>query len=201
MILLALGKLLPAGAQGGTLDRVILVDEDDREIGTEEKIAAHLDGGRLHRAISIFVFNSRGELLLQRRQTTKYHFAGLWSNTCCSHPRPGESVAEVSERRLREEMGISAPIKEVRTFIYKATDRRSSLSEHELVHLIVGQTDSNPEPDSKEVDDWTWMSLDELKKDLTANPSVYTPWFPIGLSLLGPGDSAPRDRPRVRRGR
>jgi len=181
------------GPHGATWDRVILVDEDDREIGTEEKIAVHLDGGRLHRAISIFVFNSRDELLLQRRAETKYHFAGLWSNTCCSHPRPGESIADVSERRLREEMGISAPMKATRTFIYKATDRMSSLSEHELVHLVVGHTDSNPKPDAKEVDDWAWICLDELRKNLVANPSAYTPWLPIGLSLLRPGDGVASD--------
>jgi isopentenyl-diphosphate delta-isomerase len=166
------------------LDRVILVDEDDREIGTEEKLAAHLGEGRLHRAISIFVFNSRGELLLQRRAATKYHFAGLWSNTCCSHPRPGESIAAVSERRLREEMGISPPLKAVRTFRYNATDPATSLSEHELVHLVVGRTDEDPSPDASEVSDWAWEGLDRLRRNLAARPSAYTPWLPIGLSLL-----------------
>jgi isopentenyl-diphosphate delta-isomerase len=170
------------------LDRVILVDEEDREIGTEEKIAAHLGGGRLHRAISIFLFNSRSELLVQQRAATKYHFAGLWSNTCCSHPRPGESIADVSERRLREEMGISAPLKAVRKFIYKATDLTTSLSEHELVHLVVGHTDVDPRPDASEVGDWAWMGLDQLRKNLEKTPSAYTPWFPIGLSLLEPAD-------------
>jgi isopentenyl-diphosphate delta-isomerase len=166
------------------LDRVILVDEDDHEIGTEDKLAAHRGEGRLHRAISVFVFNSRGDLLLQRRAATKYHFAGLWSNTCCSHPRPGESIADVSKRRLREEMGISAPLKPVRTFIYKATDPASSLSEHELVHLVVGQTDMDPVPDAREVGAWAWESLDQLRKKLAERPSDYTPWFPIGLSFL-----------------
>lgn len=166
------------------MERVILVDEDDREIGTEEKIAAHLEGGRLHRAISIFVFNSRGELLLQRRAATKYHFAGLWSNTCCSHPRPGESIAEVSERRLREEMGISTPLKAAGKFIYRATDFATSLSEHELVHLVVGRTDMDPQPDRSEVADWAWEGPDQLRKNLETRPSAYTPWLPIGLSLL-----------------
>jgi isopentenyl-diphosphate delta-isomerase len=166
------------------LDRVILVDEDDHEIGTEEKLAAHLGEGRLHRAISIFVFNGNGELLLQRRAAGKYHFAGLWSNTCCSHPRPGESIPAVSERRLREEMGISAPLNPVRTFIYKATDPASSLTEHELVHLVVGRTDMDPRPDASEVGAWAWTNLDGLRKNLTERPSDYTPWLPIGLSLL-----------------
>jgi isopentenyl-diphosphate delta-isomerase len=166
------------------LDRVILVDEEDREIGTEEKLAAHLGEGRLHRAISIFVFNGRGELLVQRRAESKYHFAGLWSNTCCSHPRPGESVAEVSHRRLREEMGLSASLRAVRKFIYKATDPITSLSEHELVHLMVGRTDSDPSPDAGEVGDWAWVDLQKLRHDLATRPSAYTPWFPIALSLL-----------------
>jgi isopentenyl-diphosphate delta-isomerase len=166
------------------LDRVILVDEEDREIGTEEKLEAHRGEGMLHRAVSIFLFNRRGELLVQRRAEGKYHFAGLWSNTCCSHPRPGESVAEVSERRLREEMGLSASLRVVRKFIYKATDPMTSLSEHELVHLVIGQTDSDPTPDSGEIGDWAWIDLEKLQRDLATRPSAYTPWFPIGLSLL-----------------
>jgi isopentenyl-diphosphate delta-isomerase len=163
---------------------VILVDEEDREIGTEEKLAAHRGEGMLHRAISIFLFNRRGELLLQRRAEGKYHFAGLWSNTCCSHPRPGESVAAVSDRRLREEMGLSAPLRAVRKFIYKAADPASSLSEHELVHLVIGQTDSDPTPDSREVGDWAWIDPLELRQELATRPSAYTPWLPIGLSLI-----------------
>lgn len=170
------------------MERVILVDEDDREIGTEEKIAAHLGGGRLHRAVSIFVFNRRGELLLQRRSATKYHFARLWSNSCCSHPRPGESIADVSARRLQEEMGISAPLKAVRKFIYRATDLTTSLSEHELVHLVVGHAEVDPRPDASEVGDWAWMGLDQLRKNLAERTSAYTPWLPIGLSHLGPAD-------------
>jgi isopentenyl-diphosphate delta-isomerase len=166
------------------LDRVILVDEEDREIGTEEKLAAHLGQGMLHRAVSIFLFNPRGELLVQRRAEGKYHFARLWSNTCCSHPRPGESIAEVSERRLREEMGLSAPLSAVRKFIYQATDPTSSLSEHELVHLVIGWTDSDPRPDSGEVGDWAWIDLQKLRQGFASRPSAYTPWFPIGLSLL-----------------
>lgn len=163
---------------------MILVDENDREIGTEEKIAAHLGGGRLHRAVSVFVFNGRGELLLQRRAATKYHFAGLWSNTCCSHPGPGETVLGVSARRLQEEMGISAPLKVVGKFIYRATDVETSLWEHELVHVVVGRSDEDPRPDAGEVAEWVWMGLDPLSANLTSDPSTYTPWFPIGLSLL-----------------
>lgn len=169
---------------------MILVDENDREIGTEEKIAAHLGGGHLHRAVSVFVFNRRGELLLQRRAASKYHFAGLWSNTCCSHPGPGETVLGVSERRLREEMGISAPLRAVGTFIYRATDVGTSLSEHELVHVVVGRSDVDPTPDASEVGEWRWMDLGSLSRNLTKDPSAYTPWFPIGLSLLRRGGAA-----------
>lgn len=158
-------------------ERVVLVDEHDREVGTAEKIEAHRSGGRLHRAFSVFLFDGDGRLLLQRRAAGKYHFGGLWTNTCCSHPRPGELPVDAGRRRLGEEMGIDAILYSAGTFMYEAHDPASGLTERELDHVLVGRFDGSPDPNPDEVCDWRWISLEELESELRATPDAFTPWF------------------------
>lgn len=157
-------------------ERVILVDKNDNEIGTMEKMHAHMNGGKLHRAISIFIFNKRGELMLQQRAFTKYHAKGKWSNTVCSHPRPGENIIAAAHRRLVEEMGFDCKLKEVFDFTYTA-DVGSNLTENEFDHVLFGEYDKEPKPNPDEAAGWKWVKLDELKKDIAKNPDNYTPWL------------------------
>lgn len=156
---------------------VILVDENDREVGLMEKMEAH-QKGLLHRAFSVLVFNEKGELLLQRRAFGKYHSEGLWTNTCCSHPYPGESIIEAGKRRLFEEMGFTCELTEVFSFIYKA-ELENGLIEHELDHVFVGFSEETPHLNLEEVSAFKWMSIDEIKLDMDKNPSQYTAWFLI----------------------
>jgi len=161
---------------------VVLVDEKDREVGVMEKIEAHRKG-LLHRAFSIFVFNSKGELLLQKRARTKYHSAGLWSNTCCSHPRPGESVLEAAHRRLKEEMGFDCELKVVDKLIY-SVEFENGLKENEYDYLIIGFWEGEPKPNPEEVEEWKWVSLEEVKEDIRKNPEKYTYWFKKALPIV-----------------
>ena len=161
---------------------VILVDPMDREIGTEEKLKAHR-GGKLHRAFSVFVFNTSGELLLQKRSETKYHSGGLWTNTCCSHPRPGESHYCAARRRLNEEMGFDCELTGLFSFIYYAK-LENNLFEHELDSVFVGRYDGQPVPNPDEVDDWKWMDVEKLKRDVGKNPGHYTYWFKLILNRV-----------------
>ncbi len=154
---------------------IILVDEKDREVGTGEKMPVHRKG-QLHRAFSVFVFNSTGELMIQRRAKGKYHSAGLWTNTCCSHPKPGEETAAAAHRRLKEEMGFDAALKEVTSFIYKV-EFEKDLWEHEYDHVFFGIFDTEPKPDPAEVGEWKWIPIDELERDVRENPQNYTYWF------------------------
>jgi isopentenyl-diphosphate delta-isomerase len=162
-----------------TSDMIILVDKNDREIGYEEKMKPHL-GGRLHRAFSIFVFNSDGKMLLQQRAKSKYHSGGLWTNACCSHPRKGEETDEAAHRRLSEEMGFDCPLEEQFTFIYKAK-LDGGRTEHELDHVFTGAYNGEVKPDPEEADGYDWISIDNLKKDMKLNPDKYTVWFKIAL--------------------
>jgi len=164
------------------MEEVILVNEKDEVVGIEEKIKAHLLGA-LHRAFSIFIFNSEGQLLLQKRTSTKYHSKGLWSNTCCGHPRFGESMAQASRRRLSEEMGFDCELREIFEFVYRA-ELDDGLTEHEYDHVLVGNFDGTPNPSRNEVDDWKWVDLPTLKRDLQENPEEHTYWFRIGLEML-----------------
>lgn len=164
-------------------ERVVLVDEQDNEIGTEEKIRAHENGGKLHRAFSVFIFNSKGELMIQQRAGSKYHFGGLWTNTCCSHPRKGETTVEAGRRKLRQEMGFDTDLKEAFTFIYKA-ESDNGLTEHELDHVLIGTFDGEPKPNPEEADGWKWVDMDELRKDVQKNPEKYSPWFRIALDRV-----------------
>ncbi len=158
---------------------VILVDELDREVGTMEKLEAH-QKGLLHRAFSIFVFNTKGELLLQQRNKNKYHSGGLWSNTCCSHPSPGEGVEGAAYRRLQEEMGFTTELKIIHSFVYKAPFD-NGLTEHEFDYVLVGKSDNSPKPNPDEVQDYKWISISDLKEDITKNPDKYTYWFRVSL--------------------
>ncbi|MFD2528244.1 MULTISPECIES: isopentenyl-diphosphate Delta-isomerase [Polaribacter] len=158
-------------------EQVILVDQNDKQIGLMEKIEAH-EKALLHRAFSVFVFNDNGELMLQQRAASKYHSPLLWTNTCCSHQREGESNLEAGKRRLQEEMGFVTDIKEVFSFIYKAPFD-NGLTEHELDHVMVGKYNDAPNINKEEVEAYKWMLLDDVKKDIEENPTNYTEWFKI----------------------
>ncbi len=165
------------------MEYVILVDENDNEVGIEEKIRAHLNGGKLHRAFSIVVFNSEGKLLIQRRALTKYHWGGVWANACCSHPRPGEKLLHAAHRRLKEEMGFDTPLKVLFPFIYKA-EFENGLTEWEYDYIMIGKYDGPVNPNPEEVCDYKWITPDELKEDMEKNPDKYTPWFKIIFKKL-----------------
>jgi isopentenyl-diphosphate delta-isomerase len=158
-------------------EQVILVDENDNQIGLMPKMEAH-EKGVLHRAFSVFTFNKKGELMLQQRAAHKYHSPLLWTNTCCSHQRNGETNLEAGKRRLQEEMGFTAELKEVFSFIYKAPFD-NGLTEHELDYVLVGYFDDNPNINKEEVEDYKWMLLEDVKSDIDKNPSIYTEWFKI----------------------
>lgn len=164
------------------IETVVLVDTDDREIGVAEKLQAHRQG-LLHRAFSVFILNKAGELLLQRRSSTKYHSGGLWTNTCCSHPRPAEDVGQAARRRLREEMGIDAELAPVFTFLYEAK-LDSGLTEHELDHVLIGHYEGDPNPNPVEVEGWWWVAVEEVERDIERRPGAYTVWFKLGLPKL-----------------
>jgi isopentenyl-diphosphate Delta-isomerase len=160
-------------------DRVVLVDENDATIGTQDKLRAH-ERGELHRACSVLVFNQAGELLLQRRAATKYHSPGLWSNTCCTHPRPGESASIAARRRLGEELGIDCELAALFRFVYRA-DVGDGLTEHEYDHVFVGRSEATPAPDPTEVDAWRWQSLSSIRDEMAHHPGRYTAWFHVLL--------------------
>jgi len=166
-----------------TTEQVTLVDGDDRPLGTMEKLQAHVEG-RLHRAFSVFVFDRAGRLLLQRRSAGKYHSGGLWSNTCCGHPRPGEPVTEAASRRLFEEMGFRTALHPIFRFVYRA-ELDSAMVEHELDHVLVGSFEERPSPEPAEVDAWKWMELDLLREAVAREPQAFTAWLRILLSDAG----------------
>lgn len=156
---------------------VVLVDQDDQKLGLMEKQQAHV-AGLLHRAFSVFVFNSKGELMIQQRAADKYHSPTLWTNTCCSHPRDNESYEEAAHRRLVEEMGFDCVLDFKFSFIYKA-HLDNNLTEHELDHVFIGYYDDEPKLNLKEVMAYRWVELEDLKKDIEVNPHDYTAWFKI----------------------
>lgn len=158
-------------------EHVILVDENDNPIGLMEKMEAH-EKAVLHRAFSVFIFNKKGELMLQQRAASKYHSPLLWTNTCCSHQRDGETNLEAGKRRLQEEMGFVTEIEEVFSFIYKAPFS-NGLTEHELDHVMIGYYDDIPAINKEEVEAYKWMPLIEVKNDIEKNPQEYTEWFKI----------------------
>lgn len=156
-------------------ESVVLVDEQDNAIGVMEKMEAHRTG-RLHRAFSVFVFNENGELLLQRRAPGKYHSAGLWANTCCGHPRPGEELQDAAQRRLMEEMGIRCALEPSFSFIYRA-DVGNGLHEYELDHVFTGRHSGTPRPDPQEADAWRAITLDALEQEMASDPHRFTTWL------------------------
>jgi isopentenyl-diphosphate delta-isomerase len=156
---------------------VVLVDENDRELGTMEKMEAHLQG-RLHRAFSVFIFNYDQELLIHRRALEKYHSGGLWTNTCCSHPMPGETTLEAAHRRLDEEMGMRANLDPLFRFHYRA-ELDQSLIEHELDHVFVGYSNTQPLINREEVCDYRWVHIEELMEEMNNEPEQFTAWFKI----------------------
>lgn len=158
-------------------EQVILVDEQDNQIGLMEKIEAH-EKALLHRAFSVFIFNDKKELMLQQRAADKYHSPLLWTNTCCSHQRAGENNLEAGKRRLQEEMGFVSDLKEVFSFIYKAPFD-NGLTEHELDHVMVGKFNDKPNINEEEVESYKWMTLEAVKNDIEDNPEIYTAWFKI----------------------
>ncbi len=161
---------------------VILVDEQDNPVGTMEKMEVH-EKALLHRAFSVFIFNSKGEMLLQKRAETKYHSAGLWTNACCSHPKPGEITHFAAERRLKEEMGFNTALQEAFSFIYKAPFQ-NGLTEYEFDHVFIGEYEGVINPNPEEVSDYRYQSIDQLKSSIKNNPSDYTEWFKIALPQL-----------------
>lgn len=164
------------------MDTVILVNEHDQPVGVLEKLEAHQKGA-LHRAFSVFIFNDQNQLMLQQRAFDKYHSGGLWTNTCCSHPAPGESIESACHRRLREEMGFDTPLMFVTSFIYKAAvDQR--LTEHEFDHVYIGSYNQHPVINETEVAAWKFTDLAELEHDLLVNPDHYTVWFKIIYSKV-----------------
>jgi len=159
------------------MSKIILVDKNDQVLGNEEKLKVH-QLGLLHRAFSIFIFNSKGELLLQRRAFHKYHSGGLWTNTCCSHQGPDESLESAIHKRLVEEMGMVCELKEVFSFLYRA-ELDNNLIENELDHVFVGISDKKPVPNSEEVAEYKYMTIKDLREDIKINPDNYTKWFKI----------------------
>lgn len=163
------------------VEKVILVSKKDKKIGEEEKLKAHIEG-KLHRAISVFIFNKKGEILLQKRAKTKYHSPNLWANTCCSHPKPGEKAISTAKRRLKEEMGIEATLKKIGKIYYQA--RVGNLIEREIDHIFVGFFEGNPKINPKEVEEWKWMHFEKFVKDVKTNSQKYAPWVKIILEKV-----------------
>lgn len=164
------------------MSQVILVNEADEAIGVMDKMEAH-EKAVLHRAFSIFIFNSKGEMLLQQRAYDKYHSAGLWTNACCSHPQPEEEVGDAARRRLVEEMGFETDLKKVFSFQYK-TAFDNGLTEHEIDHVFVGQYEGAIKADPAEVADYVYKSIQEIKQSIAAEPHLYTSWFKIAFPRL-----------------
>ena len=165
-----------------SIEKVILVDENDNQVGLMPKLEAH-QKGLLHRAFSIFIFNSKYELLLQKRASSKYHSGGLWTNTCCSHPRDGEDILNAAKRRLFEEMGIETSLRKVHDFIYKA-ELDNDLTEHEFDHVIYGIYNEDPIINKDEADDFKWIDMDSLNEDIKTNGNNYTIWFKIAFEYF-----------------
>jgi len=163
-------------------ENVILVDNNDNQVGLMPKLEAH-QKGLLHRAFSVFIFNSKYELLLQKRASSKYHSAGLWTNTCCSHPREGEKTLDAANRRLIEEMGIQTSLRKVHDFIYRA-ELDNDLTEHEFDHVFYGIYNEDPVINKDEADDFKWIDMDSLNEDIRTNGNNYTVWFKIAFKYF-----------------
>jgi isopentenyl-diphosphate delta-isomerase len=158
------------------MDEVILVDLHDNAVGSEEKDACHHIPVKLHRAFSIFIVNKERQMLIQKRAAIKKTWPGFWSNACCSHPRKGENVSQAAQRRLQEELGFTCPLRHIFTFSYKA-DFNEEFGENEIDHVLIGEFDGLVRPNKDEIDEWQFISLDRLTRDIADNREKYTPWF------------------------
>ena len=163
-------------------DNVILVDKNDNQVGLMPKLEAH-QKGVLHRAFSIFIFNNKYELLLQKRAYSKYHSGGLWTNTCCSHPRENEDILDAANRRLIEEMGIETSLRKVYEFTYKA-ELDNDLIEHEFDHVFYGVYNEDPSINTDEAEGFKWIDMDSLNEDIKTNGDIYTVWFKIAFEYF-----------------
>ena len=163
-------------------DNVILVDKNDNQVGLMPKLEAH-QKGVLHRAFSVFIFNNKYELLLQKRATSKYHSGGLWTNTCCSHPREDEDILDAANRRLIEEMGIETSLRKVYEFTYKA-ELDNDLIEHEFDHVFYGVYNEDPSINKDEAEGFKWIDMDSLNEDIKTNGDIYTVWFKIAFEYF-----------------
>lgn len=159
------------------MENLIIVDNNDKPIGQDEKLATH-QKGRLHRSFSIFIFNSKNELMLQKRASGKYHSGGLWTNTCCSHPRVSEDTEKAAHRRLQEEMGFDCGLEEKFSFQFKVKFE-NGLIENEFDHVFVGRYDDEPKLNPEEAEDWKWVNLDKLEEDIKNNPDEYSYWLKV----------------------
>ena len=164
------------------MTEVILVDEFDHPIGTMEKMKAHRES-KLHRAFSIFIFNSNGEMLLQKRAENKYHNGGLWTNSCCSHPMPGEETSKAATRRLKEEMGFTTSLEKIFDFTYKVSFE-NGLTEYEFDHVFIGEFEGDIFPNYNEISDYCYMKTDEIKNSILEHPEKFTPWFRIAFDKV-----------------
>lgn len=164
------------------MSQVILVNNQDQPLGAMDKMEAH-EKGLLHRAFSVFIFNGAGEMLLQQRALDKYHSGGLWTNTCCSHPLPGEETATAAKRRLMEEMGFTTQLEPAFTFIYK-TSFDNGLVEHEVDHVFTGKFDGTVQPDTTEVNNYSFQSMPLIKTSIQKEPHLFTSWFKIAFPKL-----------------
>jgi isopentenyl-diphosphate Delta-isomerase len=165
------------------MEQVILVNEKDEPVGTMEKMEAHRNGGHLHRAFSVFIFNSQQKMLLQQRSSEKYHSGGLWTNTCCSHPYPDEETGAAAQRRLQQEMGFATPVYKAFAFTYKAPFA-NGLTEWEYDHVFVGHYNGPVQPNPAEVKNYCYQSIEEIKSGLQLRPGNYTEWFKIAMPKL-----------------
>jgi len=163
-------------------EEVILVNENDVTVGAMEKMEAHREAV-LHRAFSIFIFNAKGEMLLQQRAINKYHSGGLWTNACCSHPRPGEETIEAAQRRLKEELGFQIPLKKIFDFTYK-TEFNNGLTEFEFDHVFVGEYNGNVAANPEEISDFCFKEMKEIKQSLQTHPQKYTVWFQLAFPKI-----------------
>lgn len=163
-------------------EMVVLVNEKDEPLGIMEKIEAHRKAA-LHRAFSVFIFNEKGEMLLQKRAAKKYHSGGLWTNACCSHPRPGEETVDAAQRRLFQEMGFTTSLKKIFDFIYKA-EVDNGLTEFELDHVLAGEFNGAISPDPEEVSNFCYKSLQDIRQSLRSHPQKYTAWFQIAFPKM-----------------
>lgn len=165
------------------MEKLVVVSRQDQILGSKEKDACHFLKGLLHRGFSVFVFNKKGEVLLQKRSKSKKLWPGFWSNTCCSHPQPGETYIQAGERRLKEELGFTCKLKNLGKFYYRAVYKNVG-SENEICAVLVGKHKGRVRPDPQEVTDFRWIQFEQLKQEIKEKPEIFTPWLKKAISLF-----------------